>query len=228
MTTAIGRNDPCHCGSGKKYKKCHWAEDQKAVASRAAAEKARRARMEAMGHPTDAQIRGYYEEMTGRAVPAGPLTAEIREMVTELWQQDQLNDQARQQLEPEMEKWEQHFAADPDAFERIASELSGEPLFEQYELTDENIAKVRAAHGELPEAGEARRGYATEAITLSLDEEDRENFRDAILSLLPDLVESGRMEEAYVALTCAERVLDPEAPLSPFLEDVVVRSMGKA
>jgi len=19
----IGRNDPCHCGSGKKYKKCH-------------------------------------------------------------------------------------------------------------------------------------------------------------------------------------------------------------
>ncbi|MFA6388206.1 MAG: SEC-C metal-binding domain-containing protein, partial [Patescibacteria group bacterium] len=21
--TKIGRNDPCHCGSGKKYKKCH-------------------------------------------------------------------------------------------------------------------------------------------------------------------------------------------------------------
>ncbi|MGB0647083.1 MAG: YecA family protein [Bradymonadia bacterium] len=24
----IGRNDPCHCGSGKKYKKCHLNEDQ--------------------------------------------------------------------------------------------------------------------------------------------------------------------------------------------------------
>jgi hypothetical protein len=24
----IGRNDPCHCGSGKKYKKCHQAEDE--------------------------------------------------------------------------------------------------------------------------------------------------------------------------------------------------------
>ncbi len=23
-----GRNDPCWCGSGKKYKKCHWAEDE--------------------------------------------------------------------------------------------------------------------------------------------------------------------------------------------------------
>lgn len=24
----IGRNDPCPCGSGKKYKKCHWPEDE--------------------------------------------------------------------------------------------------------------------------------------------------------------------------------------------------------
>ena len=25
---AIGRNDPCHCGSGKKYKKCCESKDQ--------------------------------------------------------------------------------------------------------------------------------------------------------------------------------------------------------
>lgn len=24
----IGRNDPCHCGSGKKYKKCHLEQDE--------------------------------------------------------------------------------------------------------------------------------------------------------------------------------------------------------
>jgi hypothetical protein len=23
----LGRNDPCHCGSGKKYKQCHLAAD---------------------------------------------------------------------------------------------------------------------------------------------------------------------------------------------------------
>ncbi|MER2236841.1 MAG: SEC-C metal-binding domain-containing protein, partial [Psychrobacillus sp.] len=23
----VGRNDPCPCGSGKKYKKCHGAKD---------------------------------------------------------------------------------------------------------------------------------------------------------------------------------------------------------
>lgn len=28
----LGRNDPCHCGSGKKYKKCHMAADSSAGA----------------------------------------------------------------------------------------------------------------------------------------------------------------------------------------------------
>ena len=26
----LGRNDPCRCGSGKKYKHCHLAEDERA------------------------------------------------------------------------------------------------------------------------------------------------------------------------------------------------------
>ncbi|MFO8102038.1 MAG: SEC-C metal-binding domain-containing protein [Dehalococcoidia bacterium] len=26
---SLGRNDPCWCGSGKKYKKCHFEADQK-------------------------------------------------------------------------------------------------------------------------------------------------------------------------------------------------------
>lgn len=28
MTNKAGRNDPCPCGSGKKYKKCCWEKDQ--------------------------------------------------------------------------------------------------------------------------------------------------------------------------------------------------------
>lgn len=27
---ALGRNDPCHCGSGKKYKQCHLDKDEQA------------------------------------------------------------------------------------------------------------------------------------------------------------------------------------------------------
>ncbi|MEO8499718.1 MAG: SEC-C metal-binding domain-containing protein [Vicinamibacteria bacterium] len=28
---APGRNDPCHCGSGKKYKQCHLEKDEQAA-----------------------------------------------------------------------------------------------------------------------------------------------------------------------------------------------------
>jgi hypothetical protein len=35
----LGRNDPCHCGSGKKYKQCHLEKDEaKERAARAKAE----------------------------------------------------------------------------------------------------------------------------------------------------------------------------------------------
>lgn len=30
MSITIGRNDPCHCGSKKKYKKCHLEKDETA------------------------------------------------------------------------------------------------------------------------------------------------------------------------------------------------------
>ena len=31
MKKAAGRNDPCPCGSGKKYKNCHLAKDEAAA-----------------------------------------------------------------------------------------------------------------------------------------------------------------------------------------------------
>jgi hypothetical protein len=37
----LGRNDPCHCGSGKKYKKCHEAADDAKEAAELAALKAK-------------------------------------------------------------------------------------------------------------------------------------------------------------------------------------------
>jgi uncharacterized protein YecA (UPF0149 family) len=35
-THDLGRNDPCWCGSGLKYKRCHLEKDQKKVASQTA------------------------------------------------------------------------------------------------------------------------------------------------------------------------------------------------
>jgi hypothetical protein len=40
MSDKPGRNDPCHCGSGAKYKKCHLEQDEAARASAASAQAA--------------------------------------------------------------------------------------------------------------------------------------------------------------------------------------------
>jgi len=40
-TPPPGRNDPCHCGSGKKYKACHLTKDEAAARAARAKEAAK-------------------------------------------------------------------------------------------------------------------------------------------------------------------------------------------
>ena len=52
MTATLGRNDPCHCGSGKKYKSCHLGKDEaKAREARAKAADAEAPAAEAASEP---------------------------------------------------------------------------------------------------------------------------------------------------------------------------------
>lgn len=226
--STVGRNDPCWCGSGKKYKKCHWKEDQQQVAQRAQAQQAQRARLAAMGTPSEAELRGLFEIMTGQPAPKGKLPQEARESIVSFWQSQQLSQTMLEALEPEREQWASYFDEESHEaeFEAIAAELAQDPTFDDATLTDENAERVRAELGPLPDEADARREYATRAIEMSLDDEDRTFFKQRVLTLLPALVDEGRMKEAYVVATCADWVADPEAPLSPFLEGVVVRSLG--
>lgn len=50
----VGRNDPCPCGSGQKYKKCCAAKDEAATTARLAAE-AEAAAKAAAADPKDAE-----------------------------------------------------------------------------------------------------------------------------------------------------------------------------
>jgi hypothetical protein len=50
MISNIGRNDPCPCGSGRKYKKCCLERQQDESRQEAAARRARERRNEAVGH----------------------------------------------------------------------------------------------------------------------------------------------------------------------------------
>jgi len=58
----LGRNDPCHCGSGKKYKQCHLVKDEEAE---------RAARAKAAG---DTPAESAPEAQKPPAAPAKPKT----------------------------------------------------------------------------------------------------------------------------------------------------------
>jgi hypothetical protein len=75
----IGRNDPCHCGSGKKYKKCHLPADDAARSAElaAAAEAAAAAQAKA---DADAEAQGEKDEDV-KAAAAGdrPVAARAKD-----------------------------------------------------------------------------------------------------------------------------------------------------
>lgn len=63
----IGRNDPCHCGSGQKYKKCHLPKDDAARSAELAAAAATAAAAQAKA---DADAEAEKDE-EGKAAAAG-------------------------------------------------------------------------------------------------------------------------------------------------------------
>lgn len=67
----IGRNDPCHCGSGLKYKKCCSAKDDAASSAELAAQAAARAAAAAEAAAAAGEGEGEEEQKGQRAAKGG-------------------------------------------------------------------------------------------------------------------------------------------------------------
>jgi len=63
MSSKLGRNDPCHCGSGKKYKKCCLDKDE--AAERAKREAEKNADKESQEKGEEGQADPFYDCSTG-------------------------------------------------------------------------------------------------------------------------------------------------------------------
>jgi hypothetical protein len=65
-----GRNDPCHCGSGQKYKKCHLATDNAARSAELAAAAAAAAEAQAKADAAAAEAEEKAKAEDGDRPPA--------------------------------------------------------------------------------------------------------------------------------------------------------------
>jgi hypothetical protein len=68
----LGRNDPCHCGSGQKYKKCHEAKDDAARAEQLTKEQA------ALGETLDADEAARLKRESDAAARRGDFQSRAR------------------------------------------------------------------------------------------------------------------------------------------------------
>ena len=225
-TQTPGRNDACHCGSGKKYKKCHLQADRAEAAGRAKKERRRQERLSEMGRPTDDVIRDMVKEMTGRNLPTDRIPDEVRKTMTETWRRDQLIEQSRAALDAHFEGKDVSEMAEK-AFEKAATGLIAELDLEEFALTNTNVVRVKRACGELPKEAKKLQAYADEAVALSLDEDDRVGFRRGLLAFLPGLLDEERFDEAKVLTTCADQILDKEQPANAFMRDMIKRSVSR-
>jgi hypothetical protein len=171
------------------------------------------------------EMRQLYKELTGRNLSGDVIPEKIQGSLVDAWRQRQLVAQTRSALEGHAATLDERFQGDPAAFDDLSRSLAAELDLSHYELTNVNRRKVLLALGPLPEDPALRHAYADAACRLVLDEDDRKVFNEGLLQNLPELVDAERWPEAFVLERCAERVMDPTAEASVFLEDVVVRSL---
>jgi hypothetical protein len=84
----IGRNDPCHCGSGMKYKKCHLDEDE-AQARAAAADAGRPA-----GPPP--QMLDFVQPLLEKTDGSPDATQKVMELGSIYWNLALASDESRE------------------------------------------------------------------------------------------------------------------------------------
>ncbi len=225
----VGRNDPCPCGSGKKYKHCCLRKDQQ-----------RRRRAKASPAPAPQQNVGGLLRQVHR------LSRELRNVpgdeARELEQQaEEIEHMARffamrSEIGAAMEDLEAHwegveaFMKDPSQPMKRATEL----------FSDDRFADLRISVDELQQAFEVV-GYPVPgpygldhedmdvlfdaSIHLAGDEQRRTYLAERLLMTLPDIVGEGRYQDAWLIQQSAQRLLESPESGNAFMFVMVERAM---
>ena len=127
-----GPNDPCHCGSGKKYKKCHMAEDE-----------AKAAMEELQANPPSVSATADIEKLTGRiSALEGKVQANA---------QLQINDDAFQQMQAKVNALAEQVVALSEANAKLVEQLQ-EVETQREEETDEFTQRMEAISNNIQRA----------------------------------------------------------------------------
>lgn len=218
----VGRNDPCPCGSGKKYKYCCLRKDQQR----------RRQRRTSLSPPSpnEGPVLSLLRQVEQRTRQLGRVPGEeARELKR---QGEELVRMARlfasqEAIEVAMETLDQHrdvfheMMQDPAEAAKRALELFSEDRFEPLRVSVEELEQAFELVG-YPAPGPFGMGQADvdvlfEAAThLAGDERERTLVAQALLAELSDLVAAERFEDAWLVQHSVGRLLEEPDKPNPF------------
>src|SRR5262245_33565135 len=200
----LGRNDPCHCGSGKKYKKCHLHADQ---------------RSHARIHPS---------QQESESLSAPVAIQQRRKQFSDLLSKTGLILEYLAR-EGEIEDASAELEAHRSEFEKLLSDQDRCQAVGQAVFAGECFAPLRFTASDVQRAFD-HVGYPA---TLSPDERTLEIFRAAILHVadkerrsrlamglllrLPEFVAAGRYAEAWLLQCSAVQTTEEDDKSNPFL-----------
>lgn len=221
----IGRNDPCHCGGGKKYKKCCLAGDE-AVAARE--------RPAVVSTDYSAALPGYSQtgEMLRKLAALSPgakagkfqhLLDEVQPILTFMERREEI-DLASQALEAHRAEFEELMNDEVAYLERVRA-LFGEERFCPVWFNKEAVARA------LEQVGFVRSMVDDDAVVESLraailhlaDKDTRGRLSMALLGSLPDYVAAGRFLDGWIVQDCANLTVNVPDESNPLLFELFSR-----
>lgn len=224
----IGRNDPCPCGSGKKYKRCHCGTTDSVVPENAACPISDEDDLE-LGleglNPAKADVMSpeYWDKMSKFLPPEtrkelGPLIAQVRQYaeMESRWPQVAAAEEALEAHRAEYEKLTEH----PSEFILRAEKLFAEEPFADMRFRAADIQRAFESVG-FPTIQLTDKKFAAKvekAIRFLLDDEQRKRLAHRLLCILPDYVAAGRYLDGWMIWHSADVIVETRrGAVGPFL-----------
>ncbi|MBI4025300.1 MAG: SEC-C domain-containing protein [Verrucomicrobia bacterium] len=227
----IRRNDACPCGSGKKYKKCHWGKED-AVVPKPAAPSPPESDLDDLD-PAQANVMSpeYWEKMFKRLPPSmrkdfGPMIAQVKQHAEIVSQWERI-DAAIQTLEAHRAEYVK-LTKDMSACFRQAEKLFAEAPFADMRFCAADVDRAFQAVG-YPPLGRLDKGFTEvvdRAIRFLLDDAQRKALAQRLFLTLPDYVTAGRYLDGWIIQHSASLTEDlPEGVVGPFLLAMFLHGM---